>query len=151
MSPLLFLNLSLFCLYFSLACVFQVSSVMSNSLRPCGLQPRLLCPWDSPDKSTGVDCHAFLQGIFLTQGSNLQLFHLLHWQADSLPLGPSGKPISSGHVQMKVTLIFQEFITSYHNRTTSSVVCLVSSSFFFFQPIKEGKFPPCSSWFFWLV
>ena len=33
-------------------------------------------------KNTGVACHFFLQGIFLTQGSNLGL---LHWQADSLP------------------------------------------------------------------
>ena len=32
----------------------------------------LLCPWDSPGKNTGVGCHA-LQGIFLTQGSNLSL------------------------------------------------------------------------------
>ena len=36
-----------------------------------------------PDKNTGVGCHFLLQGIFLTQGSNL---HLLHWQMDSLPL-----------------------------------------------------------------
>ena len=35
------------------------------------LQPiRLLCPWDSPGKTTGVVCHSFLQGIFLTQGLN---------------------------------------------------------------------------------
>ena len=34
--------------------------------------PRLLCPWDSPGKNTGVDCHALLQGIFLTQGWNLR-------------------------------------------------------------------------------
>ena len=27
-----------------------------------------------------------LQGIFLTQGSNLRLLHLLHWQVGSLPL-----------------------------------------------------------------
>ena len=40
---------------------------------------RLLCPWDSPGKNTGVDCHALLQGIFLTQGLNLSLLHLLHW------------------------------------------------------------------------
>ena len=41
-----------------------------------GLQPtRLLCPWDSPDKSTGVACHSLLQGIFLTQGLNLGLLH----------------------------------------------------------------------------
>ena len=32
------------------------------------IAPRLLCPRDSPDKNTGVDCHALLQGIFPTQG-----------------------------------------------------------------------------------
>ena len=31
------------------------------------------------------------QGIFPTLESNLHLLHLLHWQADSLPLVPSGK------------------------------------------------------------
>ena len=31
---------------------------------------QLLCPWDSPDKNTGVDGHVLLQGIFLTHGSN---------------------------------------------------------------------------------
>ena len=34
--------------------------------------------------------HALLQGIFLTQGSNLHLLCLLHWQAGSLPLTPTG-------------------------------------------------------------
>ena len=34
-----------------------------------------------PGKNTGVACHDFLQGIFLTQGSNLHLMCLLHWQA----------------------------------------------------------------------
>ena len=29
---------------------------------------RLLCPWDSPGKNTGVGCHALLQGIFPAQG-----------------------------------------------------------------------------------
>ena len=37
---------------------------MSDSLRPHGMQPaRLLCPWDSPGKDSGVGCHALLQGI----------------------------------------------------------------------------------------
>ena len=36
---------------------------------------RLLCPWDSPSKTTGVGCHSLLQGIFLTQGSNPGLLH----------------------------------------------------------------------------
>ena len=30
---------------------------------------------DSPGKNTGVGCHALLQGIFATQGSNLGLLH----------------------------------------------------------------------------
>ena len=41
-----------------------------------GLQPvKLLCPWNSPVKNTGVDCHSILQGIFLTHRSNLDLPH----------------------------------------------------------------------------
>ena len=34
---------------------------------------RLLCLWDSSDENTGVGCHALLQGIFPTQGSNPRL------------------------------------------------------------------------------
>ena len=53
---------------FYTCCVPAVTSVMFDSLRPCGLQTtRLLCPQGSPGKNTGVDCHSFLQGIFLIQ------------------------------------------------------------------------------------
>ena len=34
---------------------------------------RLLCPQYSPGKNTGMDCHARLQGILLSQGLNLNL------------------------------------------------------------------------------
>ena len=51
-------------------------SVVSYFLWPRGLYPiRLLCPWNSPGKNTGVGCHALLQGIFPTQGSNPGLSH----------------------------------------------------------------------------
>ena len=51
-------------------------SFMSNSLRPQELQPtKFLCPWNSPDKNTGVGSHSLLQGIFLTQRLNLGLLH----------------------------------------------------------------------------
>ena len=64
-----------------------VASVMSNSVWPNGLQStRLLCSRDSLGRNTGVGCRALLQGIFPTQGSNLPLLSLLHWQARSLPL-----------------------------------------------------------------
>ena len=59
------------------------------TLRPRGLQPaRLLRPWDSPGKNTRVGCHALLQGIFPTQGSNPGLPHC-RWI--SLPSEPPGK------------------------------------------------------------
>jgi len=40
---------------------------------------------DFPGKNTGAGCHFLLQGIVPTQGSNLRLLCLLHWQVDSLP------------------------------------------------------------------
>ena len=63
--------------------------------QPHGLQlTRLFYLWDSLGKSTGVGCHFLLQGIFHTQGSNL---HLLHWQANSLPLSHQGSPPGNGY------------------------------------------------------
>ena len=54
-------------------CAVLSHSVVSDSLWP---------PWtvasvhgDSPSKNTDVGCHALLQGIFLTQGSNPGLSH----------------------------------------------------------------------------
>ena len=38
------------------------------------------------------DCHALLQGSFLTHGSNPHFLCLLHWQMGSLPLATPGKP-----------------------------------------------------------
>ena len=44
--------------------LLQVTSVVSNSVRPHRRQPtRLLHPWDSPGKKTGVGCHFLLQCI----------------------------------------------------------------------------------------
>ena len=55
-------------------CAVLRGSVVSDSLRPHGLQPaRLLCPWDSPGKS----CHALLRGFSQPRSPALQ--------ADSLP------------------------------------------------------------------
>ena len=51
-------------------------SVLSDCLRPHRLQhARLLCPWNSPGKNTGVGCHSLSQGIFPTEGSNPGLLH----------------------------------------------------------------------------
>ena len=51
-------------------------SVMSDFCDPMDCSPtRLLCPWDSLGKNTGMGCHFRLQGIFPTQGLNPGLPH----------------------------------------------------------------------------
>ena len=81
------LDLRLFCKSWASPVGACSCSLMSDSLQPCGLPPaRLLCPWPSAGKNTGVGCHFLLWGIFPTQGSNWHLLHLLRWQAGSLPL-----------------------------------------------------------------
>ena len=59
-------------------CCCQVASVVSDSVRPHGLQPtRLLRPWDSPGKNTGVGCHFLLQKMLL---NSPHLTHIMsHW------------------------------------------------------------------------
>ena len=42
---------------------------------PTGCSPPGFCPWDSPDKNTGMDCHSLPQRLFPTQGSNPRLRH----------------------------------------------------------------------------
>ena len=67
-------------------CVCVSRQVMSDSLWPCRLYPtRLLCPWDSPGKISGIGCY-----FFETQQSNPHVLSFLHWQAGSLPLAPPG-------------------------------------------------------------
>ena len=81
--------------YYSYACM-SAKSFQSDSLRPFGAHlTRLLCPWGSPGKNTGVGCHALLQVSFSTLGSKPYLLCLLHWQESSLPLGSLRSPITA--------------------------------------------------------
>ena len=52
-------------------CARQVTSVMSDSLRPQGLYN----PWNSPARILEVGSLCFLQWIFPTQGLNLGPLH----------------------------------------------------------------------------
>ena len=70
-------------------CVCSVLSPVWLFVTPCSL-PGSSDPWNFPGKSTGVGSHFLLQGIFLTQGSNQCLLHLLHWQVGPLPLQHQG-------------------------------------------------------------
>ena len=96
------------------ACAVLSRLVAPDSLWPYVLHPtRLLCSEDSPGRNTGMGCHALIQGIFLTQGSNSCLVHLLHWQAGSLPL--SATSLKTTHLLWIVVqdqLYFQSLLCS---------------------------------------
>ena len=79
---------------FSLSCIRPVyvlglCLVVSDSLQPYGLWPTKLLYGNSSGKTTGVGCHAFLQGIFQTQGLNPGLPHcrqiLYHLSHQGIP------------------------------------------------------------------
>ena len=84
-------------------------SVVSEPLwPPCTVQSaRLLCPWGSPGKNTGVGSYSLLQEIFPTQVSNPGLSHcrriLYVWASDlkgvkpPLEFGERIRDCSSGH------------------------------------------------------
>ena len=66
---------------------------MSKSVRPYGLWPaRLLCPWDSLGKNTGVGLPCPFPGDLPDPGTASLMSPPPHWQAGSLPLVPARKP-----------------------------------------------------------
>ena len=67
------------------ACMLTRSSPVWLFVTPWTVACRLLCPSDSPGKSTRVGFHALLQDVFLMQALNLRLFCRLCRQAGSLP------------------------------------------------------------------
>ena len=75
-------------------CRAQSLSRVRLFVTPWTVAPRLLCPWGSPGKNTGVGCHFLLQGILPTQGSNPPLLRLLRRQVNSFTTEPLGKPQS---------------------------------------------------------
>ena len=56
----------------------QSLSCLGLFATPGTVAARLLCPWDSPGKTTRVGSLSLLQGIFLTREPNPRLLYLLH-------------------------------------------------------------------------
>ena len=78
-----------------------------------GLSPtRLLCPWNSPGKNTGIGCHALLQGIFPTQGSSPGLLHCGQILSCLSYLG-SPKIISHSSSTLLLLFSLQSFVSIY--------------------------------------
>ena len=70
---------------------YCIASVMSDSVRPHRWQDtRLLCPWDSPGKNTGVGSHFLLQCMKVKSESEVtQLCPTLNDPMDCSPPGSS--------------------------------------------------------------
>ena len=120
-------------------CVLSCFSHVWFCVTPWTVAHGVLCPWDSPGKNTGVDCHALLRGIFPTQGSNAPHIYL-HWQVCSLPPTPPGKP-----VLLLVFLIYIQIIYIFRKLA----LCKMCFKYFLAYPIKMKKllyrifFPYC--------
>ena len=94
---------------------------------------------DSPDKSTGVDCQALLQGIFPIQGSNPGLPHCR--QVLNL-LSHQGSPLLYENVQSKISVaqscptLWDSMDSSIHGIFQARVLEWVAISF------SRGSFQP---------
>ena len=127
-------NFVTFSIFFPTSCTSPYKTFLFHaythftSLWPQGLEPtRLLCPWDSPGKNTGVGCHFFLQENLPTQGLNPGLLHL---QADSLPTESPGKPISRWQTQVtEPTSILQRNI--WYLQRNRCIFCVIQFSLSF--------------------
>ena len=79
---------------------FSLCLTLCN-IMDCG-QPGSFVHGNFPGKNTLVGCHFIFQGIFLTQGLNLHLLCLLHWQVILYHLSHQG---SSQHIRALITLL----------------------------------------------
>ena len=81
---------------------------MSDSVQPHRWQPtRLLCPWDSPGKNTGVGCHFLLQCM---HAKLLQSCPTLCDPMDSSPPGSSIHGILQARILEWVAISLSQFI-----------------------------------------
>ena len=93
------------------------------------LPPRLLCPWNSPGKNTGVGSYSLLQGIFPTQGSNPGPA----LQEDSLLSEPPGKALD--------LYIFLQTLTclACYASALLGYICFLQGSLLLFTLVAEWQ------------
>ena len=73
--------------------------------------------WHFLGKNTGMGCHFLLQGIFLTQESNLCLLHLLHYQEGALP------PHNLGSLPIQIKPVLTDQLQAVEPGTCLRHVC----------------------------
>ena len=101
--------------------------VMSNSLWSYGMWPaRLICPWDSPGKNTGIFAMPSFRG-----SSPPRAWTCVSWQAGSLPLALHGEPkliaYSTIHDVLQDSQYISTYIISFHSLNDSWISHFSSS------------------------
>ena len=101
---------------YSCCCCCQVTSVVSDSVRPHTRKPtRLLCPWDSPGKNTGVGCHFLLQCMKVKSESEVtQSCPTISDPMDCSPLGSSVHGIFQARVLEWGAIVFSDHVLLQH-------------------------------------
>ena len=85
-------------------------------------------------------CHALLQGIFPTQGSNPHLLCLLHWQPGSLPLVPPEKSGNvPGNMGLEIPRGRRAMVSSSITRSLRSTMVRAGTSFIELGLPTEGN------------
>ena len=83
----------------------SVCSVMSDSLRPHGLQPtKFFCPWNFPSKNTGMGCHFLPMGISPPKDQNRVSCMVDGFFTTVLPRKPSSPLTFSYYILILVTI-----------------------------------------------
>ena len=100
-------------------CCCQVSSVVSDSVRPHRRQPtRLLCPWESPGKNTGVVAISFSNACM--HAKSLQSCPTLCDPMDSSPPGSSVHRILQARILEWVAISFSNSHSRYLRTNNTS-------------------------------
>ena len=105
-------------------------------------------------KNTRVGCHFLLQGIILTQRSNLCLLCLLHWQVDSLPLHHLRVHSFISLLLIKSTYLIKfnsilEILTKYKILLSMFLFYKPSATFCSLFPFNKIYFYSSYHFFFW--
>ena len=135
------------------ACRCWLSSILSHSVVSDFATPWQTVAHQAP-LSMGFSrqeywsrCHALLQGIFSTQGLNLCLLCLLHWQLDSLPLVPPGKPLVSSYITFLFSVLhFPETFATirlFISLSPRQVKLILSFTLFALSPSPTLGKPSC--------
>ena len=131
---------------------------MSDSVRPHRRQPtRLLCPWDSPGKNTGVACHFLLQCMKVKSESKVaQSCPTLSDPMDCSPPGSSIHGIFQARVLEWVAIAFSNTAQQSHCwgyiprkpelKETHGTPMFIAALFIIARTWKQPRCPSADKW-----